>query len=132
MKRLITLSFFMLTILFLFNGCSGNVNNSIMFKNAAAGNIYVNFRGNLVKISSGNLVQIKNIPQGKYQYVTTYDIPIGVTGSSVSGDVNGTVTINAGTKILVFYSSYISGGIYTLTATKSNNDNQTKNNPVIF
>ncbi len=103
-----------------------------MFKNAAASEIYVNFRGNLVKISSGNFVQIKNIPQGKYKYVTTYDIPTGVTGSSISGDVNGTVTINAGTKILVFYSSYISGGIYTLTATESNNDNQTKNNPVIF
>ncbi len=107
------------------SGCSASVNNSIKFKNLAAGDIVVNFRGQDVSVAAGGTGEIKEIPQGTYKYATTYTIPIGASSSTTTGDVSGQVVINAGTRILVLYSSTLINGVYTLSATISNSDSQT-------
>lgn len=106
-------------------GCNNSVNNSITFKNIADGDIIVNFRGQDISVAAGGTGVVKEIPKGTYKYATTYSIPAGATSSTTTGDVSGQVVINAGTKILILYSSTIINGVYTLTATLSNSDSQT-------
>ena len=120
---------FLLTVTTVFSltaywGCSTSVNNSITFKNLAAGDIIVNFRGQDISVAAGGTGVIKEIPQGTYKYETTYSIPAGATSSATTGDVAGQVVINAGTKILILYSSTLINGVYTLSATTSNSDTQ--------
>ena len=107
------------------SGCSTSVNNSIKFKNLAAGDLIVNFRGQDISIPSGTTGEVKEIPQGTYKYATTYSLPAGATSSTTMGDVSGQVVINAGTKILVLYTSTLINGVYTLSATVSNSNSLT-------
>lgn len=125
MKTKILSSVLLLGLLFLINGCEGKVDNSLTIKNLAAGAVYVNFRGQLISVPAGSTTSITEIPKGTYTYNTTYQVPSGVLGSSFQGAVSGSVTINAGTKILIAYSSTLFNNSYILYATVSSNDEVT-------
>jgi hypothetical protein len=112
-----------LTIIFI-NGCSGKINNSVTFNNLALGTVYVNFRGEAINVTSGNSVVVQEIPNGTYNYATTFSLPAGAIGGSLQGDYKGTMTIAAGTKITILYSSTFINGSYILYATISNSDDQ--------
>lgn len=124
MKRLTTLFAFFSFVLMCFAGCSSSANNSIVFNNTTDGNIYINFRGSLINVPSGQNSVIKEIPKGTYNYATTFAVPAGTTSSSSQGNLNGTLKIQAGTKILFLYSSTFSNGAYTVYVTMSNSDDQ--------
>jgi hypothetical protein len=109
----------------LINGCSAKINNSATFQNLSAGTFYVNFRGSAVTVTSGGSSSIQEIQKGTYSYSTTYEIPSGTISQSTQGDVKGNITMNAGTKILIIYSSTLINGAYTLYATLSSSDSQT-------
>ena len=111
--------------LFLSMGCSDSVNNSVTFKNIAAGDILINFRGSVISVASGQTSVVSNIPVGTYNYSTTYSVPAGATESSSQGLMSGNLTLNAGTKIQFLYSSALLNGTYTISVTISNSDNQT-------
>ncbi len=121
MKKII-LSILCIIAVFSLNSCSKSVNNSLTFNNQSEGTIYINFRGGIITVPAGQTSSIKEIPQGKYNYATTFEVPAGTTSSSSQGDISGTVTLNAGTKILLFYTSTLSNGSYTLSVTVSNSD----------
>ena len=106
------------------NGCSGKVNNLITFKNLSQGNIYVNFRGEAIPVTTGNSSIVQEIPKGIYNYATTFSVPAGVISSTSQGAVSGNLTIVAETKILIIYSSTLINGTYTLFANLSSSDNQ--------
>lgn len=108
-------------------GCSGSLENSLKFKNFAAGDVYVNFRGNLITVAAGKTVELKELPKGLYTYSTTYEVPSNSQNSSAEGAVSGEVKIKAGTKILIVYSSTFVDGTYTIYATISSSDDQTGN-----
>lgn len=112
----------LLTIGFL--GCSVSVNNSVTFNNMSDSDLFVNFRGSVVSVPASKSVVVKEIPNGTYNYATTYTVPVNVTSSSVQGDVSGTLIIKAGTKIQILYSSVNNSGVYVLSATMSNSDDQ--------
>ena len=107
-----------------FLSCSTSVNNRITFNNMSDGSILINFRGGIITVPSGQSVDVKEIPQGKYNYATTYEIPAGTTSSASQGELTGTVTINAGTKILFLYTSTLINTVYTVYVTVSNSDDQ--------
>jgi hypothetical protein len=88
----------------------------------AAGDVYVNFRGTKITVATGKTVIVKDIPQGTYDYSTTYEIPSGATTSATSGPLSGTVTLKAGTKILLIYSSAFENDTYKIGATISSSD----------
>ncbi|HUX60454.1 MAG TPA: hypothetical protein VMV32_04010 [Ignavibacteriaceae bacterium] len=113
-----------LFILTFFSGCSSNINNSITFKNLASGDVYINFRGGLITVPAGQTSSITEIPNGTYDYSTTYTVPAGASSSSTVGNTSGTLVIKAGTKILFVYSSTLQSGAYVLSITISNSDNQ--------
>lgn len=115
---------FIVSFLFI-SGCTGKVNNSVTIQNLSAGTVYFNFRGNVVTAASGSTATISEIPKGTYQYATTYGIPAGALSSSAQGAVTGTVIINAGTRIMIVYSSTLTNGAYVLFATITSSDSQT-------
>lgn len=126
MKKWFILSpVFLLTIIS-YTGCSSTVGTQITFRNLASNAVFVNFRANIITVPSGQTVVIKDVPKGAFNYSTTYEVPSNATSSSSEGDVSGTFTIiQAGTKILVLYSSTYVDGTYTLFATSSTNEDQT-------
>jgi hypothetical protein len=124
MKNRLPLSVCIIFTLIFLNGCSGKVNNSITFKNLSQSTVYVNFRGEAIELTTGNTSIIQEIPKGIYDYSTTYSVPPGAISSSVQGAVTGNLNIAAGTKILIIYSSTLLNGVYLLSATISNSDDQ--------
>ncbi len=124
MNRLISYFFLLLFIPVFLSGCSSTINNSITFKNLASGDVYVNFRGSLITIPAGQTSSINQIPNGTYNYSTTYSIPAGATSSSSVGNLSGSLVIKAGTKILFVYSSTLQTNVYVISITVSNSDNQ--------
>jgi len=121
MKKIITTIIFLLFIALLSASCSDTVGTKLTFKNFAAGKIYVNFRANLIVVSAGETVVVNDIPQGTYNYETTFEIPPGATTASSDGDVSGQLDFAAGTEFLILYSSTFTDSVYTLSATLSSN-----------
>ena len=116
--------------IFLQLSCSGDLENSIKFRNLAQESIRINFRGEEIRVTPGNTAEVKNIPKGTYTYNTTYTVPASTLSASTQGAVSGDVTISVGTKVLIIYSSTFIDKVYTLYATiSSSDDNSTTTSP---
>ncbi len=113
---------FFLLIGFLFAGCTSKLESRVVFKNIAAGALRINFRGTEVIVPAGKTVTVDAIKNGVYSYATTYDVPAGATSATATGDVSGNITINAGTRVLIIYSSTFIANVYQLYATMSSSD----------
>jgi len=122
MKKILIL--FVLTSLcaITFISCSTTVNNGITIKNLASGDIHLNFRATLTTVRAGEEVTLSGIPKGSFEYNTTYEIPAGIISSTAEEGVSGQLTIKAGTKILIIYSSAIIEDVYILSATLTSSD----------
>jgi hypothetical protein len=95
-------------------GCAND--NQIAIVNNAQGAIMFNFRATETDIPSGASLTIKDIPNGTYEYATTYGIPASATSWSVSGAAGaGSLTFSKKeTHHLLIYSSTLAAGAYTL------------------
>ena len=124
---------FPVVVLFLiainFVSCSSSLSNSITFNNSTQGDIYINFRGQVITIPSGQNSVVNKIPQGTYNYATTFSVPAGATASSSQGNLAGSFTISADTKIMLLYTSTFLNGSYTVYVTISNSDTQSTGTP---
>jgi hypothetical protein len=112
-------------------GCSNSINNNVTFQNMADADVYVNFRGSVIDVASGQKTVVSNVPVGNYNYSTTYTVPAGATGSATLGNLSGTVTFKAGTKILFLYSSTLLDGNYTISLNVSSSDSVSTTNSSI-
>jgi hypothetical protein len=74
---------------------------------------------------TGATASVSEIPKGTYLYSTTYNVPAEALSSASQGDVKGTLTIAAGTRIMIIYSSTLISGAYILYASVSSSDSQT-------
>jgi hypothetical protein len=113
----------------LFTNCSSTVENSLKIQNLASNNVYLNFRGSLIEVNSGEIVEVKELPKGTFDYETIYEIPSGATGSSAEGEAAGEFLIRAGTKILVVYTSTFIDNNYTLFASVTSSDDKDDEDP---
>ena len=113
---------FLLLIVFLFSNYTSKLESRIIFKNITAGALRINFKGSEVIVPAGKTVSVDAIKNGVYTYATTYDVPAGATSASATGDVSGEITINAGTKVLIIFSSTYIDNVYQLYATMSSSD----------
>jgi hypothetical protein len=132
MKKLSILLLFTIVSFPLFTSCSSSVENSLKIQNLASNDIYLNFRASLIQVKSGEVVELKELPKGSYDYETIYEIPSGATGSSTEGEASGEFLIRAGTKILVVYTSTFIDNNYVLFAsvTSSEDLNDEDPNPI--
>jgi hypothetical protein len=120
MKKILAL---LCVFIFAFGGCSSEGENSVTLNNSAAGTVYLNFRGEVTTVPSGKTVILSKLPQGTFAYITTYSVPAGATSSTEVGDMTGEITIYAGSKILILYSSTFSENSYTIYASRTTSDN---------
>jgi hypothetical protein len=58
-------------------GCSNG--NQMKIVNGAGAGFILNFRATLYPVSSGETIMIKDIPNGEYVGIATYEIPAGLT-----------------------------------------------------
>ena len=132
MKKLSLLLLFTIATFPLFTSCSSSVENSLKIQNLASNDIYLNFRASLIQVKSGEVVELKELPKGSYDYETIYEIPSGATGSSTEGEASGEFLIRAGTKILLVYTSTFIDNNYVLFAsvTSSEDLNDEDPNPI--
>ena len=125
MKKRYFIYLIILSVFSIITGCKTTVDNSFRINNLAAANVIVNFRAQAITVTSGGSAVINEIPQGTYNYTTIYAIPAGAKSSSTSGDLSGQVVINAGTRILLIYTSvFDTSGTYKISATITSSDNQ--------
>ena len=109
---------------FSFISCSSSISNNITFNNQTQGDLYINFRGQIVTVPAGQTSKVGKIPQGTYDYATTFSVPASATSASSQGNLTGTFKVTADTKILLYYTSTLISGAYTVYVTISNSDNQ--------
>lgn len=103
--------------------CSDDPINTITVQNWASNNVSLNFKGTLTDIPAGSSVQLTDILQGEYEYETIFELPSGVTSYQASESCAGTLVLNAGTKILIIYTSVNDGTSYTISASITSSDN---------
>lgn len=103
--------------------CSDGPINSITIRNMAAGDVYLSFRGDQVYVPTGETVELQDIDKGEYEYETVFSIPAGATNFSSEGEMTGTLILQAGTEILIIYSSvFDEEGGYTIYASVTTSD----------
>jgi hypothetical protein len=105
-------------------GCASK--NEVKITNVSGGNIYMNFRGETHVIPVSGYKTITDIPNGTYDYNTTYEIPAGYKGT-VDGDAAAGTFIfeEKNTKINMIYSASanVKDATYTLHCTMSSTRN---------
>lgn len=102
--------------------CSDGPINKITIQNLADGDVYLNFRGSQIDVLSQSTVVLQDIDKGEYEYETVFSLPYGITDFDSDGEMSGTFTLSAGTKILVIYTSVIKEGTYTIYASVTTSD----------
>jgi len=123
-QKLTYLSFALLAFILL--NCSEGALNSITFKNMASNDVFINFRGSQVDVPSGSTVVLEDIDRGEFEYETIYEIPAGTTSSSVEGEGAGTIIMDAGTDVLVIFTSTYIDFAYTLYVSVTSSEDQTE------
>lgn len=119
--------FFLIVISVGLLSCSDDPINTITIQNWASNDVSVNFKGSLTDVPAGATVQLTDILQGEYEYETIYEIPSGATSFDASESCAGTLILNAGTKILVIYTSVLLDGNYSISASITSSDNLSEN-----
>lgn len=129
MKKLTILFLFAVAAFPLLTSCYSTVENSLKIQNLASNDVYLNFRASLIQVNSGEIVELKDLPKGTYDYETIYEIPSGATGSSTEGEAAGEFIVRAGTKILVVYTSTFIDNNYVLFASVTSSDDNNVEDP---
>jgi hypothetical protein len=119
---------------FLFAGCSND--NQLTINNLAEGGIIINFRGKEYSVNSGQTYTIPDeIPNGKYNFSTTFEIPYrpGIKSGTSDGAAAGELGFQTrDTKVHLLYSSSVADSVYTLhmTQSSSQDNNFDPSNPL--
>jgi hypothetical protein len=124
LKKLIVFSVLFVLPLLTFTSCESEVASQITIKNIADARVMVNFRANLYEISPDRTRVLKDIPQGTYQFNTTFELPAAAMIGSEGNELSGNLEIQPGTRITILYSSTFIEGEYTLYANITTSANQ--------
>lgn len=112
-----------------FTSCEPFIENKITARNFAAGDVFLNLRGQEYYIPSGETLVLSDFKKGSFNYSTIYSIPFGISTSTATGDVSGTMILNAGTEILLTYSSVVDSNKYTIFGVLTSSDDINRPDP---
>jgi hypothetical protein len=105
-------------VVLLVAGCAND--NKVTIQNLAAADVHINFRAKTYTIVPGASTIITEVPNGTYDYSTTFMIPFGligvVEGEAAAGEL---IFEDKSTKINFVYSSMRNDTTYILGCTKS-------------
>jgi len=124
--KYVLISFLLITLSLTLINCSDGPINTIRIENWADENVHVNFKGSLTDVPAlppREGVELTDIMKGEYEYETIFVVPSGATSFEASESCAGTLVLNAGTKILIIYTSVFDGSNYSISASITTSDN---------
>ncbi|MFW5960620.1 MAG: hypothetical protein ACOCSE_05830 [Chitinivibrionales bacterium] len=102
-------------------GCS---ENKVVIKNIASESVRFNFRGEEYFVERGSERSVTGIPNGKYEYTTTYRIPSTELSTEEGENLSGELTFRRNeTKVSVLYSSVTDSTSYKIYCNVSSSNN---------
>lgn len=122
---------FVLTIMALigFTSCEPFIENKIIARNLAAAEVKINIRGQIHSIAVGETLVLSDFKKGTFEYETIYSVPAGATEFSAEGDVAGEIVMNAGTEVLIVYTSTLTEGAYVVYGSMTTTDDVNRVDP---
>lgn len=130
MKKQIVILLSILTVAVIgFTSCEPFLENKITARNLAAAEVKLNLRGQLYSIPSGETLILNDFKKGSFEYETIYSVPSGVTEFAAEGDVSGEIKLNAGTEVLIVYTSTLVEESYTLYGSLTSTDDINRSDP---
>lgn len=134
-KQLIILLTLVAISLVTFTSCEPFIENKITIKNLAAAPVQLNIRGQLYTIIPDNhigepeITVLNDFKKGTFEYETIYTLPSGATEFSAEGDVSGEMVLNAGTEILLVYTSVLTDSAYVIYGSMTSSDDINRVDP---
>lgn len=113
-----------------FTGCEPLIENKITAINNASENVTFNIRGKVYPIPAGESLILSDFSKGSFEYSTVYVVPNGLAPSE-EGDIAGTMVLNAGTELLLVYTSIQDVSSYTIYGVLSSSDDVNRVDPTI-
>jgi len=127
-KQLIVLFTLVAVSVISFTSCEPFIENKITAINNADYNVTLNLRGKVYPIPAGESLILNDFKKGSFDYSTFYDVPDGLTPAA-EGDVAGTFVLNAGTELLLVYTSITEVSSYTIYRALSSSDDVNRVDP---
>lgn len=112
-----------------FTSCEPFIENKITARNLAAAEVKLNIRGQLYSIPAGETLILNDFKKGSFEYETIYSVPAGATQFSAEGDVSGELVLNAGTEVLIVYTSTLIDESYTVYGSMTSTDDINRPDP---
>lgn len=128
-KQLIILFTLVAISLIAFTNCEPFIQNKITFRNLAAADVKVNIRAHLYNVPSGETIILSDFKKGTFEYESIYSLPFGATEFTAVGDVSGEMVLNAGTEILLVYTSVLVDSQYTIYGSMTSSDDVNRVDP---
>ena len=112
-----------------FTSCEPFIENKITARNLAAAEVRLNIRGQLYSIPAGETLILNDFKKGSFEYETIYSVPAGATQFSAEGDVSGELVLNAGTEVLIVYTSTLVDESYTVYGSMTSTEDINRPDP---
>jgi hypothetical protein len=128
-KQLIVLFTLVAISLVIFSSCEPFIENKITVRNLASGAVKLNIRAKLYDIAAGQTLVLNDFKKGTFEYETMYSVPSSATTFSAEGDVSGSMILNAGTEILLVYTSTIDSSNYVIYGSMTSTDDVNRVDP---
>ena len=130
MKKQIIILFTLIIIsLISFTSCQPFIENKITVKNQAEGDVQLIVAGKTYEILANTNLVLSDFPKGTFTYETVYRLPSGISTATAEGDVAGNMVLNAGTEILLQYTSVTQDSSYTIYGILSSSDDVNRVDP---
>jgi len=122
---------FVLTIMALigFTSCEPFIENKITVQNQADGDVQFIIAGKTYDVNANSSLVLPDFKKGTFEFETIYQVPFGITDANAEGEVAGNMVLNAGTEILLKYTSIITDSSYTIFGILSSSDDVNRVDP---
>lgn len=128
-KQLIVLFTLVTISVIAFTSCEPFIENKITVQNQADGDVQFIIAGKTYDVDANSSLVLPDFKKGTFLYETIYQVPFGITDASAEGEVAGNMVLNAGTEILLKYTSIISDSSYTIFGILSSSDDVNRVDP---
>ncbi len=128
-KQIIFLFTFIVIVVISFTSCQPFIENKITVKNQADGDVQLIVAGKTYEITANTNLVLPDFPKGIFTYETVYRVPSGISAATSEGDVAGNMVLNAGTEILLQYTSVTQDSSYTIYGILSSSDDVNRVDP---
>jgi len=128
-KQLIILFTLVAIFVISFTGCEPLIENKITVQNQASGDVQFIIAGKTYDVEANSSLVLPDFKKGTFVYETIYQVPFGITNAIAEGDVAGNMVLNAGTEILLQYTSITQDSSYTIYGILSSSDDVNRTDP---